>query len=180
MTQTMENFGQCRLSLRESTPFRGAKGDKRVVAAIILGCILGCTATPPAAEPSPSVDEQVLVALDHYNPIYKLNADGQVINLHLNGRNVPASALVEVGKLKELRGVSLFAAQVTDDSLANLQGCTKLQNIGLGGTPISDKGLVHLEKLQDLNNVWLPKARISTEAVTTLKTALPALNVHFQ
>jgi len=151
-----------------------------IVAAILVGSVLGCTSAPPAVEQTPSVDEQVLAALDHCNPIYKLNADGQVINLHLNGRNVPASALVEVGKLKELQGVSLYAAQLTDDSLANLQSCTKLRSIGLGATPISDKGLVHLEKLQDLSNIWVPKARVSTEGVNALKNALPGLNVHFQ
>ena len=149
-------------------------------AALLVVCVLGCAATPPAVEQAPSVDEQVLVALDHYNPIYKLNADGQVINLQLNGRNVPASALVEVGKLKEVRGISLYAAQVTDESLANLHGCTKLQTLGLGATPISDKGLVHLEKFQDLSHIWVPKARVSTEGVNALKNALPALNVHFQ
>ncbi|MCI0681614.1 MAG: hypothetical protein L0Y71_05890 [Gemmataceae bacterium] len=156
----------------------------RTWTAVVAGCLAaslaGCTADPPAADELPSIDEQVLIALDYYNPVYKLDADGRVTNIKLEGRHVLASALVELGKLNEVRAISLYGAQVTDDSLANLHGCTKLRNLGLGGTPISDKGLLHLEKLQDLQHIWVPKARVSTEAVNGLKNALPGLSVHFQ
>jgi hypothetical protein len=144
------------------------------------GCLIGCGANPPAVETPPSIDEQVLAALDHYNPGYKLDADGHVMNINVDGRHVLPSALDELGKLKEVRGISLYAVPLTDDSLAKLHGCTKLRTLGLGGTPISDRALVHLEKLQDLQHVWLPKARVSTEGVAALKTALPSLSVHFQ
>ena len=148
---------------------------------MLLGtCGLGCADAPPPAESPASPDEQVLQVLDPYNPLYKLDSDGRVVRLKLEGRHVLPGVLTEVGRLTELRSLSLYAASVNDESLAQLTGLEKLQNLGLGATAITDEGLVHLEKIAELRQVWLTKANLSTEAIEKLRAAVPGINVHFQ
>jgi hypothetical protein len=129
-----------------------------------------------------AVDKGPIEALQQYRPKCQINNDGRVIDLKLEGRRVPASALVEVGKLTELRKLSLYAAKLTDESLENLSGLGDLEALGLGATPISDQGLVHLEKLVSLHSVWLPKTtdKISEQRIEELKRALPGLVVYRQ
>lgn len=152
-------------------------------AALALGAAVflsGCRQTAPLADEPFSADEKVLQALDAFNPIYKVDANGRVTHLKLDGRHVLASALADVGKLTEIEELSLYAASLSDESLAHLHGLKKLARIGLGATPITDQGLAHLEKLPALRHIWLPKANVSDEGVAKLKAALPHLNVHFQ
>jgi len=94
---------------------------------------------------------------------------------------VPASALENVGKLTELRKLSLYAASLTDESLEKLKDLGDLEALGLGATAITDQGLVHLEKLLSLRSVWLPKtSKISEQRIEDLKRALPGLIVYRQ
>jgi hypothetical protein len=139
----------------------------------------GCSEAPVPEEPA-SPDEAVLLALDSYNPIYKVNASGRVTHMKLDGQRVLAPVLVEVGKLTELRAVSLYAASITDDSLSNLQDLPYLNHLGLGATPITDRGLEHLEKIHTLRHLWVPRSSVSDRAVEKLKAAVPRLNVYWQ
>ena len=112
----------------------------------LVACLLlaGCrkAETPESVAEPLSVDESVLLALEPSDPVYKVNARGRVILIRLEGRQIPASALEEVGKLTELtEELSLYRANITDDSLAQLESLKKLQRLGLGGTPISAEGL---------------------------------------
>jgi hypothetical protein len=147
-----------------------------VLMAIVCALTVGCSGDSSApAFP----DEEVLRALDCYGPIYKVDANGRVVNLRLDGKLVTGAMLAEIGKLTELRQLSLYAAPLTDESLARLQNLPQLRSLGLGGTPITDKGLVHLEKLESLQWLWLPRA-VSPKAIEKLKSVRPGLNVYLQ
>ena len=151
-----------------------------------LACMLGCASDPPpavpnvatAAVPTPTDDAKVLLALDPYEPMYKLDADGRVTHLRLTNRHVPAPVLSEVNKLAHLIGLDLYAATVTDEGLAQFKDLQKLRSIGLGATAISDNGLTHLQQLKSLRYVWLPKNSVTEAGIATLKEACPELNVY--
>jgi len=123
-------------------------------------------------------DENVLLALDSYEVLYRLDASGRVTYLRLEGRHLPDAIMAEVGKLTELDEMSLAGASFSEDSLAHLHGLKYLRRLGLGGTPITDKALVHLEKLEGLTEVWLTRRQFSPAALEKLKSARPDLTVH--
>jgi hypothetical protein len=108
-----------------------------IVCAATLGCQHGSAPSGPAARDL-SPDEQILLALDGYDPMYQIDENGHVTRLRLTWRHLPG---------------------LTDEGLAQFKDLQKLRNIGLGGTPVADQGLVHLEKPQSLQWVWLPKKR---------------------
>ena len=139
------------------------------------------TSEAPAVRESP--DETVLRALQPYDPIYKVNFSGRVVALKLEGRRIPASVLHQVGKLTELGELSLYAANLTDESLELLQGCKLLHSLGLGATPITSKGLVFLEPLKELRHMWLSKELVRADPspeLAHLKDAIPELTIHSQ
>ena len=144
------------------------------------GCSSNPTTEPSGPAVSTSSDEQVLLALDYYEPMYQLNGEGRVIKLRLTQRHLPVAVLAEVGKLTELQALDVYGATVTDDGLAQLKDLQKLRHFGLGGTAITDKGLAHLEKLQSLQWLWIPKHRTTDEGVDKLKQARPDLNIYPQ
>jgi hypothetical protein len=146
--------------------------------ALAVGC--GSADTPVDSPIVLTPDEKVLLALDHYEPMYKVDADGRVTRLRMPRRHLPPEVFTEINKLTELVGLDLYGASVSDEGLARLTELRKLRNLGLGGTPISDKALVHIEKLQSLQYLWLPKNRVTKAGVEKLKTARPDLNVYLQ
>jgi hypothetical protein len=156
---------------------------KQIVAMVLamLACasLAGCGDKTPPAKPL-STDEQVLLFLDHYDPIYKLDARGRVSDLKMEGRILPDAVLAEIGKLSELQGLSLYGAVLSDEGLANLKDLQNLLRLGIGNTPITDKGLAQVAKLQSLHSTWVPKANLSEEAIDKLKKALPQAQVYFQ
>jgi len=132
----------------------------------------------PEAHISP--DEAALNALEPYDPVYKLNSEGRVVGLRLEGRRIPASVLDEACKLTELTELSLYAASISDDDLEKLQSLKNLRGLGLGATAITNKGLAHLEKLPALRWIWLPKALVPSPGLEALKTAIPELTAYPQ
>jgi len=147
---------------------------------IVLCFTVSCAENPSAIEETESPDEKVLTALDPYNPLYKVNADGRVTHLSLAGKQVLASAVSEVGKLTELRMLSFSGASITDDSLANLRNLSELKSLYLAGTPISRKGLIHLDNLHNLRWLWLPQKTFTKSDVDKLTTKFPGLSVYLQ
>jgi hypothetical protein len=160
-----------------------ARPSLGVLAAVVCALALGCRGISPPPAPAarpPSADEQVLLTLDCYNPMYKVDEDGRVTHLHLVWRYLPPSALAEIDKLTELQAIDLAFTTVTDDGLAQLKDLQKLHSMGLAGTPVTDRGLVYLEKLPGLQWVWLPKETVTEAAVHKLKEARPDMNVYLQ
>jgi hypothetical protein len=161
-----------------------AKLLRQLLVAIVCAWAVGCKGSPgpppppppPAKIPTgPVGDDVVMVALDYYEPMYQVDANGRVIKLRLTGRHLPGPVLAEVGKLKELRNLDLYGAILTDNDLAHLKDLSKLRALGLGGTAITEQGLAHLEKLPGLEYVWLPKSTVSREAADKLENTHPNL-----
>jgi hypothetical protein len=147
--------------------------------ALALGC-QGSSAPPGPAAPNPTPDQQILLSLDCYGPMYQIDEDGRVIRLRLPWRHLPVSVMAEIGKLTELQAMDLASTTLTDEGLAQLKDLQKLSSMGLSGTQITDNGLAHLEKLQNLHWVWLSKQRITEAAVEKLRNARPDMNVYWQ
>jgi len=150
----------------------------RLFMAIVCAFAVGCRGTPPPPAPGPvpppagpTGDAKVLLDLDYYEPVYKLDADGRVVRLRLTGRHLPTPVMSEIGKLTELRQLDLYGTTVSDDGLAELKDLQKLTNIGLGATPITEKGVEHLQKLEALRYLWLPKQRTMEDAAEKLRQA---------
>jgi Leucine Rich repeat len=166
------------------TPRRlGRNGIGPTLAAVLCAVTVGCAGSPPppvVANPDPTPDGQVLLALDCYDPMYQVDEDGRVTRLNLVWRHLPGPVLAEIGKLTELRHIDLAHTTLTDDGLAQLKDLQKLRSIGLSGTEVTDQGLVHLEKLQSLQWVWLSRNKVTEAAVEKLKEARPDLNVYLQ
>jgi hypothetical protein len=151
-----------------------------VAGTLISGC--GDNSLPVLSSSSP--EERVLEALEPYDPAYKIDHEGRVVELKLEGKHVTAAALDELSKFKELRSLSLYAASVQDDDLAKLQNIKTLESLGLGFTAITDDGLVHLEKLNRLRWVWLQMSGrqplITRAGAEKLKEAIPGLTIYPQ
>jgi hypothetical protein len=149
---------------------------------------VGCTSQSPSPanpEPSPaarniSEDERILLALDCYEPIYKLDAEGHVTHLRMSGRHLPFAVMTEIGKLTQLQVFHCDWTTATDEGVAQLTNLKNLRSFGLGGTAITDKSLLHLEKLPSLRWVWVPAAKVSKEGLANLKEARPDMNVYPQ
>lgn len=141
----------------------------------------GCTdhaATSSLTPRAPTPDEKVMLLLDYYEPMYKMDADGHVTELRLIWRHLPKEVVAEIGKLTELVMIDFAGTTLTDDGLSLLKDLHKLRSFGLGNTWITDNGLVHLEKLPGLERVWLTKQRITPEGADRLRAARPDLTVY--
>jgi hypothetical protein len=149
---------------------------------VLVGLTLsGCRENapePPAAAPPGSPDAKVLVALDHFNPVYKVDAAGRVTHLHLSWRHLPLPALAEIGQLTELQFLELSWTTLDDEGLAQLKDLHKLQTLSLVGTAITDQGLAQLANLPGLQRVWVSKNRHSEEAIEKLRKDRPDLAVY--
>ncbi len=143
------------------------------LAPVVLGCGRG---------PQLSTEDQAAIeALKPYSAVYKLDSNGRVIDLKLEGKRVPLQTLDDVRQLTELRQLSLYGAPLTDDCLAKIKGLPRLQGLGLGDTPITDQALTHLERMPSLRWLWLSKkGKVTAERVEQLKKAVPGLTVYLQ
>jgi hypothetical protein len=151
-----------------------------LLAALLSAVVAGCGASSSPVSPILMADEEVLRALDYYDPMYQVDADGRVIKLKLTGLDLPVTILADIGRLTELRCLDAAWSTVTDEGLAQLNNLQELRDLGLGGTLVSDEGLGHLEKLHSLQRVWLSKGTVTEEGVEKLRKARPDMSVYFQ
>jgi len=127
-----------------------------------------------------SPDEQVLLALEAYSPMYQMNAKGRVIKMKIPWQHLTEPLLAEINKLSALENLDCYATTINDEGLAQLKDLQKLRSLGLGGCEVTDEGLPHLGKLHNLRYVWLSKRKVSEEAAAALKATLPDLTVYWQ
>ncbi|HBI42108.1 MAG TPA: hypothetical protein DDY78_04510 [Planctomycetales bacterium] len=127
-----------------------------------------------------SGDAICLAGLAPYHDTHKIDENGRVIEVTLEGRQVDDAALIHLQNLSELRRLSLYGSSITDEGLTKLSGLKYLEGLGLGKTQITDHGLIHLEKMPSLHWVWLTEdPQITDQAVENLKKkALPGLTVY--
>jgi Leucine-rich repeat (LRR) protein len=162
---------------RERRRFRIVSTLAAILCAVTFGC-QGSPAPSADASPDPTTDEQVLRALDCYEPMYQVDVNGRVTHLHLQWRHLPGPVLDEIDKLTELEFLDVGNTTLTDEGLAQLKDLQKLTTLSLAGSQITDKGLRWLEKLRSLHQIWVSKNRVSETAVEQLKEARPDLAVY--
>ena len=151
---------------RDSRPWASCAQNKflglfMLASAVASGCSQN---SPPPPTPETAVtapllteDEKFLLAMDYYDPMYKLDAEGHIIRLHLTNRHVPTAVMAEVGKLTHLKGLDCYGSTVTDDGIAQLKNLKNLHSIGLGATRITDKSLEYFENMPSLQWIWVPR-----------------------
>jgi hypothetical protein len=123
-------------------------------------------------------DAQVLQSLKALLPKHRMNDDGRIVDLSLEGRKVDDAAMNEIHQLTALRGLSLHGASVTDAGIAKIREMP-LQRINLSGTLITDAGLDHIETLVDLRDIWLmDNQKLSKVRVDTLREKLRGVRIH--
>jgi len=172
--------------LRSTTAWkRAGLGSQFILAAVVCVVMIGCQGSstpslPTTAAATPTVDEQVLLALDCYNPMYQVNAEGRVTKLRLVWKHLPEPVMAEIGKLTELQALDLAFSTVTDEGLARLTSLQKVKSFGLSGTLVTDEGLVYLGKLRSLQWVWLSKQTVTEAGVEKLKEERADLDVYLQ
>jgi hypothetical protein len=175
---------------REPSASRGRRRDKANVigptlAWILCAAILGCQgdSAPSKVEIKPptaaEINAEVLRVLDPYDPMYLLDPQGRVIHLRVPFKHLTSRAMIEIGKLTELRELELNGTSFANEDLAHLKNLQRLFATGIGNSTLTDEGLSHLEKLQGLRYMWVPKSGVTEEGVQKLKKALPGVNVYF-
>lgn len=148
---------------------------------LTIACLFLVTASCSRQHPMNDSDKEVIDAVQSLKPDYQLDNQGRVIALKLERRQLDATILAEIGKLSELRTLSLYGAALTDDDLAELKDHKRLESLGLGATDITDRGLVHLKELSSLRWLWLPAGdKIAEGKILELQRRLPGLTVYRQ
>jgi hypothetical protein len=147
---------------------------------VAVACSLASSCSESALNSAPpaSNDEKVLLELDYFEPMYKIDDAGRVTRLRMTNRQLPAPVLAQIGTLTALLNLELAGSSVTDADLIHLKDLQELRTIGLTGTAISDAGLVHLEKLESLRWIWLPKKTVTKEGAARLKASRPGITVY--
>jgi hypothetical protein len=86
--------------------------------------------------------------------------------------SAPVGPLSNLGKLQQLRFLSLRGAAVDDNVLTHVKALPKLDALTLLETHVSDAGLVHLQELKSLKNVYLLNNHVTQDGANKLKAAI--------
>lgn len=115
------------------------------------------------------------VAVDLVGPehgdddIIHIQGQSQLQWLNLSQTKVSDHGLASLGRLKDLRILSLSYTQVTDASLVYVAEMNKLEALSLRDTNISSKGLKHLAKLTRLKSLDLACPQVSDAGLLHLE-----------
>lgn len=124
-------------------------------------------------------DQEALVALEAFEPTYKLSDDGRVIELKLQSEKVTDETVGLCGQLTELKSLSLYGSSITDKGLLPLQQMGQLESLGVGKTQITDSGLTFISEIPNLRWVWISGCpKITQTGVAKLKKDVPDLKVY--
>jgi hypothetical protein len=94
---------------------------------------------------------------------------GRVTRLFLDEMELSQEELAELGKLEQLRSVSLFRTNVKDADLKHLEPCRQLEGVNLTSTEVTDAAIDSLLQFKQLKSVCLGNLRVSPEAIARLK-----------
>jgi hypothetical protein len=144
---------------------------KHIVVPLLLAIGLPVLSGCSGESVTPATDAQSLFALDYYDPVYQVDANGRLFRLMLSHNLVPDATLALVGKLTVLHGLELYDASFNEDSLVHLQGLRNLRELNLAYAPVTDRGLEHVLKIEGLQYLWLSRGQFSAGAVEKLKEA---------
>jgi len=106
-------------------------------------------------------------------------AASDIVVVELNGPNVTDATLACLEGLPTLETLVLDGRQITDDSLKQLAGITGLRRLVLRDTSVTDDGLLHLKGLRGLKLLSLCGSEITDAGLVQLKdlAALESLDL---
>jgi Leucine-rich repeat (LRR) protein len=107
----------------------------------------------------------------------RLDGEGNVVEVNLEGTQVTDDDLRFLKALMDLRKLDLEETRITDAGLVHLKVLTKLEELDLEETRITDAGLEHLRGLTNLRKLSLDDTRVTAKGVRVLQEALPNLKV---
>jgi len=91
----------------------------------------------------------------------KLDRNGEVLSLLLDGCHVTDEACARLSALANLEQLNLRTTRITDAALEHLSGLANLQILNLAGTQITDAGVRHLAGLTRLRKLILGATSVS-------------------
>lgn len=95
-----------------------------------------------------------------------------------SGTDADLSQLPHIGVLTDLKELSLWQDDITDDHLRHLSSLQQLERIDLRETSVTDNCVLHLQKLARLRYVHLEDTAVTPEAKQELQRSLSADFVH--
>lgn len=107
----------------------------------------------------------------------KLAEAAELETLALDFCNVTDRALLEIGKLKQVRHLHLNDNPISNAELAELKKLTKLDSLHLSNTKITPKAVPILCELKSLRFLSVKLPQVGADAEKTLKQALPNCEV---
>lgn len=124
--------------------------------------------------------------------IYQNPALGDAALVHVAGRRglrylsveripgVTDAGLAQLKGLSSLRELHLKSLNVTDAGIDHLLQLPSLEVLDLSGTQITDAGLLKLRSMQRLKRVWAIGTHVTNRGATTLRQAIPAVEVRIE
>lgn len=100
-----------------------------------------------------------------------------VYHLDLSGTRVTEAGLKHLKRFKKLRELNLANTRLSDNALLQLAELSSLEVLSLDGNDITNVGMEHLKQLKYLKVLSVKKTRNSKAALTTIRKAIPGLNV---
>jgi Leucine-rich repeat (LRR) protein len=83
--------------------------------------------------------------------------------------------IVQVGRLTQLKQLTVSAKTFSDAGLVHLTGLANLSGLDLSGTNVSDAGLTRLKGLTKLKLLLLRRTQVTGVGIKELKHTLPSL-----
>jgi Leucine-rich repeat (LRR) protein len=98
--------------------------------------------------------------------------------LSLGSEEVTEAGLKELAGLQELRRLNLNGTKVTDAGVKHLAGLSRLQVLSLAHSEVTDGCLKDLRKLTELRELYLDTTAVSKAGVAELQKALPKCSIY--
>lgn len=89
--------------------------------------------------------------------------------LGLSGTQILGTGLKHLGKLKELKWLSLAVTHVGDEELAFLAGLNSLEYLNLNYAPVGNEGMIHVGKIKTLKALVLSGTSVDDDGLEHLK-----------
>jgi hypothetical protein len=103
--------------------------------------------------PAPNPDQQLIGKIEKAGGrvlAVAQNDDRLEVDFHLQSSDVTDQSLASLDGLKNVYSLNLAKTKITDAGLIHLEGLITLNRLYLQETKITDKGLVHLKGLRNL------------------------------
>lgn len=102
----------------------------------------------------------------------------EIKHLSLPTSKVTDKGLAHLVNLKKLESLRLWSGRITDEGLKTISGIEGLKSLTLfGGSNVTEAGLQHLAGMKQLNYLHIAEATLSPAAIDRLKHALPRCQV---